>query len=88
MKHPPYSGNAQIDASRLETLISDLSHLVQLLSHDIERYRETARATGSTRFAYPIAVRTMTARRDNLILTVAALERRLSESKHAVAAVR
>ena len=72
-------GNAQRSVLQIETLIVNLKRIVQLLDCEIELHKETARVKDPTNFAYPIAARTMAARRNNLQLTIATLERRLSE---------
>jgi hypothetical protein len=76
MKSSLYSGNPQPNVSRIETLIADLKRVVRLLNCEIELHKETARVKDPANFAYPIAARTMTARRDNLQLTIATLEQR------------
>jgi hypothetical protein len=64
-------------AAKLRTLISDLHRVVRILDCDIAMQEKHAGVSDPFSTAYPVLARTMTARRDNLKETMAALERRL-----------
>ena len=82
MKHQYHFGSpdgaALSEAAKLKALISDLDRVVQILDSHIATEEERARVSDPFSAAYPILARVMTARRDNLKETIAALERRLS----------
>ena len=83
MENRSHFGNAQREATQIGTMLSDLDRTIQLLECDIALYETNARVKDSAYFGYPIAARTMAARRDNLKMTVALLERRLSDLESA-----
>jgi hypothetical protein len=58
-------------------LIADINRVVQILDSDIAAEEEQAGIFDRSRFDYPILARTLAARRDNLLGTIAALEQRL-----------
>ena len=80
MRHQNYSQSAstvpRMEASRIAVLISDLDRHAQLLDQDIIAEQERAQVFDRSHPAYPILARTLTARRDNLSATIAALEKR------------
>jgi hypothetical protein len=82
MKHQHHFGSANDvalrDVARISTLISDLDRQVRILDHDIAAEKERARVFDPFNANYPILARTLTARRDNLKDTIAALEIRLA----------
>ena len=79
MKHQPHFGSATPAREALQTrkLIADINRIVQILDGDIAAEEEQVRVFDRTRVDYPILARTMAARRDNLLGTIAALEQRL-----------
>ena len=79
MKHQRHFGSATPAREALQTrvLIADISRVVQILNGDIAAEEEQARVFDRSRFDYPILARTLTARRDNLLGTIAALQQRL-----------
>jgi hypothetical protein len=81
MKHQRHFGNATAARGALQTktLIADISRIVHILDSEIAAEEEQARIFDRTRAEYPILARTMAARRDNLLNTITALQRRLSE---------
>ena len=56
-------------------MIADLDRIVHILDCDMDR----ARVSDHSDAAYPMLARTLAARRKNLKVTIAALERRLAE---------
>jgi hypothetical protein len=58
-------------------ILNHLWRTIQILNIDISTEEERARVFDMRDLAYPILARTMAARRENLKVTVAALERRL-----------
>jgi hypothetical protein len=58
-------------------LISDLDRTVRILDRDIATEEDLARVCDPFDANYPILARTLTARRDNLMDTIAALEKRI-----------
>jgi hypothetical protein len=75
------SGNYQETALRegvvIGGMLNDLWRTIQILNIDISTEEERARVFDMRDPAYPILARTMAARRENLKVTVAALEHRL-----------
>jgi hypothetical protein len=75
------SGNAQETALRqgevIEGMLNDPWRTIQILNIDISTEEERARVFDMRDPAYPILARTLAARRENLKVTVAALEHRL-----------
>jgi hypothetical protein len=79
MKHQRHFGSATParDALQTKELIADINRVVQILDSDIAAEEEQARVFDRSRFDYPILARTLAARRDNLLGTIAALQQRL-----------
>jgi hypothetical protein len=79
MKHQRHFGseNPLREVARIRALIGDLDRIVRILDSDIATEEELARVSDRFDAAYPILARMLTARRDNLNDTIAALERRL-----------
>jgi hypothetical protein len=72
--------------SWIAALINNLDQRAQLLDQDIATEEERAGVFVPSHHAYPILAGTLTARRDNLRATIAALEKRLA-SLHAICRV-
>jgi hypothetical protein len=70
-------GNRSREALRTRTLIADIDRIVQILNSDIAAEEEQARVFDRSQVEYPMLARTLTARRDNLRHTIAALQQRL-----------
>ena len=70
--------SASRQASQIRSMIEDLKRGVVLLDSDIEAVEAFERRLDPTNSAYPIAARTMKARRDNLKHTISFLEKRLN----------
>jgi hypothetical protein len=64
-------------AAVIRGMIYDLGRSIQILNIDILTEEERVRVFDRSDPAYPILARTLTARRDNLIVTVADLQERL-----------
>lgn len=62
---------------QLQALIADLRWKVQLLDSDIQDEEQRARVSDPAALAYPMLALTLRGRRDNLLVTIAALEDRL-----------
>jgi hypothetical protein len=81
-----HSGTAQETALRqaavIRGMMHDLGRTIQILNIDILTEEERVLIFDRSDPAYPILARTLTARRDNLIVTVADLAERL----HAITA--
>jgi hypothetical protein len=79
MKHQRHFGSATPARDALQTrlLIADINRVVQILNGDIAAEEEQSRIFDRSRVDYPILARTLVARRDNLLGTIAALEQRL-----------
>jgi hypothetical protein len=60
-------------------LIADLDRIVHILDCDIATEEDRARVSDHSDAAYPMLARTLAARRKNLKVTIAALQRRLAE---------
>jgi hypothetical protein len=87
-QHHPERANAvaRMDVSWIAALIGNLDRRAQLLDQDIAAEEQRAGVLEASHPAYPILARTLTARRDNLRATIAALEKRLA-SLHAICRV-
>ena len=70
-----------IAAAQIRTLIDSIGHYVQSLNYDIETEEERTRCGDCRDPAYSVLARSLSARRDNLAATVAALQRRLADEK-------
>jgi hypothetical protein len=77
-RHIDASTNALREARQTRTLIADIGRIVQILDSDIAAEEEQARVFDPAQAEYPMLARTLTARRDNLRGTIAALEQRLN----------
>ena len=79
MKHQYHFGSATPAREALQTkhLIADINRVVQILDSDIAAEEEQVSIFDRSRVDYPILARTLVARRDNLLGTIAALEQRL-----------
>lgn len=79
MKHQRHFGSVSPlrEMARIRALIGDLDRIVRILDSDIATEEELARVSDRFDAAYPILAKMLTARRDNLNDTIAALERRL-----------
>lgn len=62
---------------QLQALIADLRWKVQLLDSDIQDEEQRARVSDPAALAYPMLALTLRGRRENLLVTIAALEDRL-----------
>jgi hypothetical protein len=60
-------------------MIANIALTIRILDRDIATKEDCARFSNPSDAAYPILARVLAARRDNLKVTVAALERRLVE---------
>ena len=79
MKQQRHFGSATParDALQTKELIADINRVVQILDSDIAAEEEQLSIFDRSRVDYPILARTLVARRDNLLGTIAALEQRL-----------
>jgi hypothetical protein len=71
------SGNPRREAEQIRTMILDLDLIVQTLDCEIAAEELRAKRFDPENTTYPILAKTLTARRDNLIITIAALEKQL-----------
>jgi hypothetical protein len=69
---------AAIAAARVKTLIDSINRSIQSLTYDIKTEEERTMCRDCCDPAYSALARSLTARRDNLAATIAALEERLS----------
>jgi hypothetical protein len=72
------SGNPQREAEQIRTMILDLDLIVQTLDCEIAAEELRAKRFDPENATYPILAKTLTARRDNLNITIAALEKQLA----------
>lgn len=70
-----------IAAAQIRTLIDSIGHYVQSLDYDIETEEERTRCWDCRDPAYSVLARSLSARRDNLAATIAALQRRLADAE-------
>jgi hypothetical protein len=82
MKHARHFENVSPTAVReaacIENMIADMRRVVQVLDCDVQTEEERSRICDRSDARYPILARQLAARRDNLRVTIAALEARLS----------
>jgi hypothetical protein len=78
------SENALREAAQIRTMIVDLGRVVQILACDIATEDERSRVSDRSDPAYSILARTLSSRRDNLRVTIAALEQRLENIRVAL----
>ena len=78
MRNQRQRNTAHVTAARGEfqiaTLIATLTRSITILSIDIEHEEDRAQVHNVLDAAYPMLARTLRARRDNLVATIAALE--------------
>ena len=72
-------GNRSLEVLQTRTLIADIDRIVQILNSDIAAEENEACIFDQSQPEYPILARALVARRDNLLGTIAALERQLSD---------
>ena len=85
-QHESANAIAPRQVSWIAALINNLDQRAQLLDQDIATEEERAQVFDPSHHAYPILATALTARRDNLRATIAALEKRLA-SLHAICRV-
>lgn len=82
MKQKRHFENADLTAVRdtatIGAMIADMQRVVQVLDSDVSTEEELSRIRDRSDARYPIIARQLAARRDNLKVTIAALEARLS----------
>jgi hypothetical protein len=79
--------NNRIAAARIHDLIKGLECAVSSLNGSIDAVLEGVQVRDPSHVAYPVAVRAMSARRDNIRGTIAVLSRQLAEVKDPQSAV-
>jgi hypothetical protein len=67
------------EVAQIGAFIGDLDRRAQLLDHDIAAEEERAQVFNPFDAAYPVLARKLAASRDNLMATVATLEKRLAD---------
>jgi hypothetical protein len=72
--HETLRGTAAAKRLQIETLIANLSRSVAFLTADIEHEEARAGVRSPSDPAYPVLARSLRKRRDNIRMTVAALE--------------
>ena len=72
------SGNPRREVEQIRTMILDLDLTVQMLGCEIAAEELQAKRFDAENATYPILAKTLTARRDNLNITIAALEKQLA----------
>jgi hypothetical protein len=79
MKHQRHfeKTTASREALQIGELIADLDHIVHILNIHVAAEEKEAQVFERSKPEYPMLARTLAARRDNIIATIAALERRL-----------
>ena len=68
---------AQREAAQIRRMVVDLERTLQILVCDVATEEERAKASVPSDAGYPILARVMAVRRDNLKMTIAALQERL-----------
>jgi hypothetical protein len=91
MKHQRHfdpSGVALREVARISALISDLDRCGRRIDSEIVTEEERAGVSDPFNGAYPVLARSLTARRENLKRTIAALEERLASRSDEVDMIR
>jgi hypothetical protein len=65
-----------VAAARIRTLIDSIGRSVQSLNYDIETEEQRTQCSDCRDPAYSVVARNLAARRDNLVATIAALQKR------------
>jgi hypothetical protein len=81
MKHQHHFDPSDValrEVAQISALISDLDRCGRLLDSEIVTEEERAGVSDPLNGAYPVLARSLTARRENLRRTIAALEERLA----------
>ena len=73
------SDNAAREIAALSKMLADLVRTVQLIESEIAAEEQRVRVSDRSDVKYPILARTLIERRDNLKMTIAALEQRHTE---------
>jgi hypothetical protein len=68
---------AQRETAQIRRMIVDLDRTLRILVCDIATEEERAQVSDPSDICYPVLARVMAARRDNLKITIAALQERL-----------
>jgi hypothetical protein len=71
--------NNRTAAVRIRGMISSLEHAVFSLNGSIDAVLEASQVRDPSNFAYPVAARAMSVRRDNIQNTIAVLSRQLAK---------
>lgn len=79
--------SAAREAAAIGKMLADLVRTVQLIESDIAAEQVRAGVSDRSDVKYPILARTLTERRDNLKMTIAALEQRHTERAQERAAI-
>lgn len=72
-----FGTDGEVAAAQISALIESISRNVQSLNYDIESEERFTRCSDCRDPAYSTLARNLSARRDNLVATIAALQRRL-----------
>ena len=76
-----FGTDAEAAAAQIRTLIDSISRNVQSLDYDIEAEEERTGCCDCRDPAYSVFARSLSARRDNLAATIAALQERLMDAE-------
>ena len=76
-----FGTDAEAAAAQIRTLIDSISRNVQSLDYDIEAEEERTGCCDCRDAAYSVFARSLSARRDNLAATIAALQERLMDAE-------
>jgi hypothetical protein len=81
MKHQRHFDQSSLshEALQIRTLIADIGRVIQILNSDIAAEEEQAGIYDRSELDYPALARALVARRDNLAVTMATLNKRLSD---------
>jgi hypothetical protein len=79
--------NNRMTAMRIRNTIAALERSISSLNGSIDAVLEASQVLDPTSFAYPVAARTMSARRDNIQSTIAVLSRQLEKINGAQAGI-
>jgi hypothetical protein len=75
-----FGTDGEVAAAQISSLIDRISRNVQSLNYDIESEEQCTRCWDCRDPAYSSLARSLSARRDNLAATIAALQRRLMDA--------
>jgi hypothetical protein len=83
--HPRRAARARQDSFQLQQMISDMRRFIAGLDTEITLEEDRVRVHDQSHYTYPITAKTMRTRRDNLMMTITALDGQLQAANRILA---